>query len=474
MGMVKYVGIATLILAGQAFAASIVNYTVEVAPYNAAYVAAWKNGTNRMFFPAGNAADGQQFTVGTVLTWDVVVTLDPNGTHVQAGHPSNGFKPYGVANVVFNLELTTAADAAVTTGAFYSAINDGTAGDPVAAAAFAASLNATDPVGNPKGPGRLIDQVVQTATLGGGPNMDIFTYPTAVPGKMQLLGEGAGYIEWRRESATNSTRTVPGVGLVTLPNGSPGLGVLPLFEGQIDTTNMLPGTYKLKVTPGSGVNVLRGDYTDFMTKDRDAFAVAANQQNGDVITFTLTAPPVCPVAPVVASAVSNRVHGAAGTFGIPLTLGGTPAVECRDGGPQQIVVSYDKPIAASDGTLDTEVTLSAGNLSGAPIITGNTLTINLGNVPNATCLAITINGITCAGGGTSAPATVLRVVYQKGDVTGDGTVDILDIGTVKINSLKPVTPANAQVDITADGAIDILDIGTVKSLALKNPPPTCN
>src|SRR5205807_4041157 len=39
-----------------------------------------------------------------------------------------------------------------------------------------------------------------------------------------------------------------------------------------------------------------------------------------------------PCAPVPSSAVSRKVHGAAGTFDVPLPLTGNVGVECRSGG----------------------------------------------------------------------------------------------------------------------------------------------
>ncbi|MEP0844841.1 MAG: hypothetical protein HRF43_19240 [Phycisphaerae bacterium] len=469
MNTVRWAAAASLCWAGQVFAASIVNFQVELAPYNAAYVQAWKSGA-RIMFPPGSPASGQEFLVGSIITWDVVVALDPNGLHNQPGHPSHNFKPYGLANIVFNLELQDANGAKVNTGQFYSAINNGTGGDPVAAAAFALSFNYAA-----RGPGRIIDQVSDLTPPNGGPNLPLFTYPTLVASEGKLLGQGAGYTQWRRTAAGNAVITIPGVGLVTLPNGSPGLGLVPICEGQLDTSNMAPGTYQLKVVPGAGVNVLRGDYPDFMSNDKDAFAVAANEVYGSTISFTLTTtPPGCQEPPVIVGAASVRTHGSGvGPLALPINLAGPVTVEPRDGGPQQIVVTYDQAIAPSDGTLDTEVTLSTGTLNGVPVIADHTLTIPVTGVADATCLAVTISGITCQQGGAVAPPSVLRLIAQKGDVNGNGVVNSTDIAITKSRSGLAVTEATAGTDVNLSGAINSTDIAIVKSLSGGPVAPAC-
>lgn len=468
MRLNPWVGIASIAMVSPLFAASVVDFTVEVAPYNPAYVTAWKAGTPIAFAP-GSPADGQQFVVGDIITWDVVVALDPTGAHEQPGHPSNGFRPYGVSNIVFNLELLDQNDLPVNTGQYFSAINDGTGTDPIAAAAFAASFSVTG-----RGPGRLIDQILDTTPPHGGPNLGLSTPPTLMQSEGKLLGQGAGYTEWVR-SGGNATRTTAGIGLVTLPDTAQtaGLGVVPVCEGQIDTTNMAPGVYKLKVVPGAGINVLRGDIPFFLFNNAEAFAVAANQVFGSVITFTLTTEPDCE-APQLLSATSVRTHGnGVGPMALPLNLVGAPSVESRDGGPQQIVLVYDKPIAAADGLLDTEVSLSVGQLAGVPVMNGEVLTINLTGVPDISCLALTINGITCAEGGLTAPEHLIRVMARKGDINGNGVVNVADIGLVKSFSGTAVGINNFRADLNLNGVINVSDIGVVKSLSGGLGAPLC-
>jgi hypothetical protein len=271
------------ILAGQAVAQSVVQYSTELGGDN--HAANWKAGT-RTLYTRGSSANGLTFYNGNLLNYAVVLTA--SGIHSQTGHPSNGYEIFGAANSVFNLELySKAQDGTLTlaTGAvFKSTINDGTNGDPTCNAAFALSFA---PFGTP---GRLID----TAS-NGGPRMEpIFTYPTAQPGK--LIGQGAGYKEWNR-TGNLTVMTLAGVGMDSMPNGTgghtAGLGAVPIAEGQVDVSTLVPGTYVLKVIAGNGNNVLRGDLNMIAAVNRPAFAVAANSTPAATQEFILSDQPPC-------------------------------------------------------------------------------------------------------------------------------------------------------------------------------------
>jgi hypothetical protein len=275
------IGVAVLAacLAGPAFGASKISYIATMGGDN--HAADWKAST-RTQYSGADEADGQYFQ--KTLPVPYAIKLKAEGVHSQSGHASDGFEIYGAANCVFNVELYKDSESgALATGAtFYSTINDGTSGDPTANAAFALSYL----IGGKNG--RLID-----TSANGGPCMQpIFTYPTAQPGK--LIGQGAGYKEWAHTSATyGTTYTTPGIGMATIPGGASGLGVVPIAEGQIDMSTLEDGTYVLKVVPGAGNNVLRGDLTMTAATNRPAFAVASNETAGDTITFTIGSQAPC-------------------------------------------------------------------------------------------------------------------------------------------------------------------------------------
>jgi len=270
---------------GEVFGASRVAYTLELGGNN--HSVEWLAGT-RVPYTRGSAADGQSFYQGHLLNYAVV--LEASGNHEQTGHPSNGLPIWGAANIVFDLKLTTEAGAAVPDALFKSTINETLTPEP-AVAAFALSFGYYQT-------GRLIDRNTY-----GGPRLEpIFTYPTQPPASGELIGMGAGYKEWIR--SVGETMTEPGVGMVTMPNGMAGLGVVPIAEGQVDISLLPVGTYKLQVTPGSGNNVLRGD-VNLYQNPAAAFAVAANETAGDTITFTVTdEPPPEPCTPGIVGVTS--------------------------------------------------------------------------------------------------------------------------------------------------------------------------
>jgi hypothetical protein len=193
-------------LAQAAWGASTVQYSVALGGDN--HTAAHEGGASQAFTPGTSGP--HTYTVGQNITWDA---------RVQASgiHSVGNFPIYGMANIVFDLKLHTGSPAGpLATGAqWFSTINDGDGGDPLRSAAFAYSYD----IGG-AGPARLIDTIPN-----GGPQMAAFTYPTPEPGG--LIGMGAGFTSFNVAAA--------GVGMEMLPNGQPGLGVVPIAEGQINT-----------------------------------------------------------------------------------------------------------------------------------------------------------------------------------------------------------------------------------------------
>jgi len=273
--------LAVAALTGQALGGSRMAFTLELGGNN--HAADWKSGI-RTPYTRGNPADGQVFYIGELLNYAVV--LEASGVHDQPGHDSHGKEIYGAANIVFNIELVDSSNNDVSWPSssqprFVSTINNMEGSDPLAPTSFTLSfLNF--------GVGRLIDRIAQ-----GGPRMEpIYTYPTQPVLESKLIGMGAGYKEWVR---SGQTAVVPGVGMVTMPNGGAGFGVVPIAEGQIDISDLTPGaTYTLRVIPGNGNNVLRGDLNMAQATNRPAFAVAVNETVGDEITFTVTDVPKTP------------------------------------------------------------------------------------------------------------------------------------------------------------------------------------
>lgn len=170
----------------------------------------------------------------------------------------------GAANLIVDLEIRSGApDGPLALDASF--LGDG------------AGLPANFSVGASTVPGysaRIVDPVDR-----GGPNMSFFNYGTASGGRLE--GLGAGYANWLDPASVRA-----GVGRVALPDGSPGLGLHPTFDGRIDISRLPAGAYYLVLSQNEGVNVLRDDKD--LTQAANAFARQAAQRPGSCIGFVVT------------------------------------------------------------------------------------------------------------------------------------------------------------------------------------------
>lgn len=161
------------------------------------------------------------------------------------------------------------------------------------------------------------------------------------------------------------------------------------------------------------------------------------------------------------SGVSRKTHGGAGTFNIPLTLSGTPAVECRSsGGNHTLVFTFDNNVVSGSAS----VTTGTATVSGPATFSGNTMTVNLTGVADVQKVTVTLHGVT----DTSAPPqtmadTAVSVNFLIGDSNGNKSVNASDIAQTKGQVGAAVTSANFRQDMNANGSITASDVSTVKS-----------
>lgn len=174
----------------------------------------------------------------------------------------------------------------------------------------------------------------------------------------------------------------------------------------------------------------------------------------------------CAPAPDIASAVSRKTHGTAGTFDVRLVpLDSSSGIECRSGGGSGTVAgSYNVVITFAAPVTFTGVNATGGAVPTAAPAPGSPptseVTVHLSNVQNAVVTNITLAGATA--GGAAADVTIpLKVLI--GDTTADRSVNSADINQTKSQSGRVVTGSNFREDLTADGAINGADISLVKS-----------
>jgi hypothetical protein len=160
----------------------------------------------------------------------------------------------------------------------------------------------------------------------------------------------------------------------------------------------------------------------------------------------------------VLSGVSRKTHGGAGTFDVPLSLSGEPAVECRDtGGNHTFVFTFNNSLVSGSAA----VTSGVGTVSGSPVISGNTMTVNLTGVADVQRLTVTLQSVT----DTSAevmPDTGVNVNFLAGDTNGNKTVNAADVAQTKGQLGQVVTSSNFRNDVNANGSINSGDSALVK------------
>ena len=172
-------------------------------------------------------------------------------------------------------------------------------------------------------------------------------------------------------------------------------------------------------------------------------------------------------APLLQGASSRRVHGAAGTFDLPLSLVATnPTTEPRQGPVHNIVFTFDKAIASAIAAV-TE----GGASAGAPSFSGNTVTVPITGVANQQYVTVALSAVASADGGVGGTGSV-RMGLLVGDVTGNRVASVADLGLVKAQLAQTVTGANFRLDVNASGTVSLADTGiTTANLTRALPAP---
>jgi hypothetical protein len=158
--------------------------------------------------------------------------------------------------------------------------------------------------------------------------------------------------------------------------------------------------------------------------------------------------------PTLLGTVSRHVHGAAGTFDLPLSLVPTnPTTEPRQGPAQTIVLTFDKPIVGAS------VAISEGTATAAaPAFSGNDVVVDLTGISNQQYVTIGLTTVASADGGVGGSGSV-RVGFLAGDVNQNRVVTVADLGLVNAQLSQVVTAANFLKDVNASGTLTLADKG---------------
>lgn len=165
------------------------------------------------------------------------------------------------------------------------------------------------------------------------------------------------------------------------------------------------------------------------------------------------------------SVVSRKTHAGSGTFDTDLPLSGPPGIECRSGGVNlnhTLVFTFNHNMDPNANTTAAVTPAGSGNVGGAPVINGHTITINLTGVGNAQIITITMHNATDEFGQV-LPDTSVNMGVLLGDVTGDGLVNDDDVAltVARVGQVPDATTFGS--DVNANGTINAADVAIIRS-----------
>jgi hypothetical protein len=211
-----------------------------------------------------------------------------------------------------------------------------------------------------------------------------------------------------------------------------------------------------------------GDYPARLTV-MDTSGLVSNSVT-DIISVIGTPPPLTKV-------VSEKTHGTAGTFDVPLQKNATTqprGVECRTGGANgnhTIIFTFMNNLVSVDSAA---VVLGPGSVVTATSGIGpaaNQYTVNLTGVTNAQYVSVALNNAHDTAGNIGAVGTTMGALL--GDVNATGGVDGNDVAAVQSQTRQPVnSDAQARFDVNASGAIDGNDVAITQGQTRTSLPST--
>ena len=109
-------------------------------------------------------------------------------------------------------------------------------------------------------------------------------------------------------------------------------------------------------------------------------------------------------------------------------------------------------------------------VSGAPLISGSRMTVNLTGVADLQNIAVTLSAVTATNGALLSTVTV-PMGLLRGDVNGSRSVNVSDVNLVKAaSSPGTVDATNFRRDVNASGGINISDVNITKAVSGNSIP----
>ncbi len=172
-------------------------------------------------------------------------------------------------------------------------------------------------------------------------------------------------------------------------------------------------------------------------------------------------------------ALSRKIHGAAGTFDLTLSIIPTnPTTEPRSGPAHTIVFWFDKDVS----TINTGIaTVTEGVATvGTPTFVADKMIVPLTGVANQQYVTVVVTNVVATDGGTGGYGSV-RVGFLQGDVSNNRVVTVADLGQVNAQIAQLVDDVNFLKDVNASGTLSVADKGITNAQVTKAltavPPP---
>ena len=215
------------------------------------------------------------------------------------------------------------------------------------------------------------------------------------------------------------------------------------------------------VGTGTSLTVSPTETTTYYPRWEAGAACGTCGTSADGPAVTVTVQP----NPVLLTAVSRNIHAETTYFDVPFYV-----AQQMDGGAESravnwfmLVLTFNKAVVGSDGNpvgMD-DVVVSVGEVVELTMSADNKeMTIGVGYVPNAACMAITLNGLKDGDGNALAGPNAIHLRVLIGDVdaiSGVGLADYIAIHQ-QWNAQQPVSAETARYDVNMDAQLNAQDV----------------
>lgn len=254
------------------------------------------------------------------------------------------------------------------------------------------------------------------------------------------------------------------------------VGAVPESEPPILTGHSRLVTLNMEVLPSAAP----GTYTLNATQIRSGDTATHENIGGTAgPAFTITIGSQQADPPVITAAVSRKTHGGS-SFDVDLLApmaGQNVAVECREGGPTQLVVTFDQDIAGVDGLDSADVLLASTGANPGSItnvaIAGNQLTIDMNGTADVARLGVSFPGVCTSMSPAAVCAGTICAGVLCGDCTGDASANVFDLVSIRNFLNTSTSPASFRQDVKSDGSVNVLDLVVVRNNLNEILPATC-